>query len=181
MRHNIYAVLSMRIIPILLLVLMSVTGMAQTEEPVVMKDPKNGRIVLKGPLTYTSLTRESSFDWLQSGQQAYRPNARKIKILKDRLTPEKYQLVVFMGTWCADTHELLPQFFKVLQQTTYPAEKVVMYGVERDKTTRSADVRKYNVVSLPTFIVLDQAGNEKGRITESVNKSIESDLVHIIN
>ena len=171
----------MRSFRILLLILMSATAMAQTDEPVVMKDPKNGRIVLKGPLTYTSLTRESSFDWLQSGMGSYSGKPRKIKILKEQLAADKYQLVVFLGTWCADTHELLPRFFKVLQQINYPLDKVVLYGVERDKTTRSAEVKKYNVVSLPTFIVLDQAGNEKGRITESVNKSIESDLVKIVD
>lgn len=86
-----------------------------------------------------------------------------------------------MGTWCSDTHEMLPKFLKVLQEINYPVKQVEMYGVERKKDTRSGDVNKYNITNLPTIIVLDKSGKEIGRIIETVKKNIEGDLVKIVN
>ncbi len=170
----------MKFFSIFLLVLFSVGAIAQTEETDVSKDPKNGQLVFRGPVTYLSLTREPSFNWLEAGIDGYTPKAKKIKNLKERLTTDNYKLVVFMGTWCSDTHDMLPKFFKVLREINYPVHQIEMYGVERKKETRSGDVKKYNIANLPTIIVLDKSGNEKGRITETVKKSVEGDLLKIV-
>ena len=160
------------------LLLLNVCATAQTYT--VLKDPKNEQVVFKGPVTYADLTKEPTFDWLKSGIDAYKPKQGKIKILKERLTPANYSIMVFLGTWCSDTHDMLPQFFKVLNEINYPITQVTMYGVERDKTTRSEDVKKYSITNLPTIILLKD-GKETGRITETVNKSVEADLVKIVN
>ncbi|MCD6012101.1 MAG: thioredoxin family protein [Flavipsychrobacter sp.] len=160
-----------------MLLLFGATTFAQTK-PEVLKDPKNGRVVFKGPVTFDDLQKEPSFDWLKSGADKYHPRHRKVNALKEHLA--EYSIIIFMGTWCSDTHDMLPKFFKVLQETGYPMAQVTMYGVERNKETRSADVKQYNVTSIPTIVVLNKGGKEVGRITERVDRSVEGDLVRII-
>ena len=55
-----------------------------------------------------------------------------------------------------------------------------MYGVDRAKTTRNGDEKKYGITLVPT-IILFKDGKEVGRITETVKKSIEEDLATIIS
>lgn len=160
--------------------LLSAMSIAQTTTYEIQKDPKNDRVVFKGVVTFDDLFKEPSFTWLQSGVDAYKPKHRKIKILKGKLTPADYSIVVFLGTWCGDSHEMVPQFLKVLKEIAYPPAQVTMYGVERDKTNRGEQVKKYSITNLPTIIILDKSGKEAGRITETVDKSVESDLVKIV-
>ena len=59
-------------------------------------------------------------------------------------------------------------------------DEIAMYGVEREKTTRSELLQKYGITNLPTIIVM-KGGAEAGRITETVKKSVEADLLKIVN
>lgn len=166
----------MKIISTVFLLLTGIAAMAQSTYE-VLKDTKNGQVVFKGPVTFDDLQKELSFDWLKSGCDSYKPNQKKIKNLRAQLPV--CSIIVFMGTWCSDTHELLPKFYKVLQETGFPMDEVAMYGVEREKTTRSELLQKYAITNLPTIIVM-KGGAEAGRITETVKKSVESDLLKIV-
>ena len=84
-------------------------------------------------------------------------------------------MVVFLGTWCDDSHELIPKLEKVLQLIQYPQSSLTMFGVDRAKTTTTHDEKQYKITLVPTIIVFDK-DREIGRITESVQKSIEADL-----
>ncbi len=168
----------MRIFSIAFMLMISVAAGAQPASYEVSNDPKNGQVVFKGPVTFDDLQKEPTFGWLKSGTGDYKPNQKKIKILRGKLSV--YSIVVFMGTWCSDTHEMLPKFYRVLQETGFPMDEVVMYGVEREKTTRSELLQKYGITNLPTIIVI-KGGVEAGRITETVKKSVEGDLLKIVN
>jgi thiol-disulfide isomerase/thioredoxin len=148
----------------------------------VGKDPKNERVVFKGLFAYADMIDEPTFSWLTTGMEEYAPNKEAVQFLKANLN--KYTLFIAVGTWCGDSKDLLPKLFRVLQDAGLSHENILMAGLDRDKTTFTKEgkkaVRKYKIKLLPTFVVLDGNGHEVGRIEESVNKSVEEDLMAII-
>ncbi len=148
--------------------------MAQTY--ITAKDDDGG-LIYNGPITFADLNKESSFTWLKSDEKAYQPNEQTQLYLNAYL--KNYKLVVFMGTWCDDSHYLIPKLEKVLVMAGYPMEHLTMFGVDRAKETTNSDQKKYNITLVPT-IILFKNDAEVGRITESVNKSVEDDIAAII-
>ncbi len=156
--------------------LMSINTFAQSDYD-VSKDKENGAVVYKGECTFADLQKEPSFGWVAKDAAAYTPDTNAIKYLKKHL-PD-YDFVVLMGTWCDDTHVLLPKYYKVLQQTNYPMAKLKMYGVDRAKTTKYVEHKLYKIVNVPTIIVIKNH-TEVGRIVETTKRNIETDLIAII-
>jgi thiol-disulfide isomerase/thioredoxin len=148
----------------------------------VTKDAKNNDVVYKGIFSYTNMESETSFSWLPNGIDAYQPEITAIVYLRKNL--KKYKLLVFLGTWCGDSKEHIPALFRTLSESNIAYNDLMMVGMDRDKTTTGKAarklVRKYKIKYLPTIVVTDARGHEVGRITESVEKSIEQDLAAII-
>ncbi len=156
------------------LLLFTLHTLAQQPAYDTTRDAKNGSLIMRGKVAFTDLLREPSFDWMQT---TYNTHKKAMKVLKAQLP--KYKVLVFMGTWCGDSKELLPQLYKVLTEAGYPMDKVIMYGVDRTKTTDNGANEKYKITNVPTIILIDTE-REIGRITESVNKNMETDLAGII-
>ncbi len=160
-----------------LAIAMSTTVFAQDKAYKVSTDPKNGRTVFAGPLTFSDLDGEKSFAWMSEGYSGYEPKKKPLEYIRPRL--RHYDMVIFMGTWCGDSHEMIPKLKRVLDIVDYPKSQLKMYGTDRSKTTADALEKKYNIVSVPT-VILYRDGKEVGRITETVHKNIEKDLADII-
>ena len=158
-----------------LLLLIGISAMAQNKAYNVSKDSVDGGLIFNGRITFDDLNAEPSFTWLKKGVEAYMPDEKKIAALKEKFTQHNYSVVVFLGTWCDDSHELIPKLEKVLQLIQYPQSSLTMFGVDRAKTTTTHDEKQYKITLVPTIIVFDK-DREIGRITESVQKSIEADL-----
>ena len=156
-------------------------AMAQNKAYDVSKDTSKeeniGGLVYNGPITFNDLDSEPTFTWLKSGDDEYKPKKKPISYLREHL--KDYTIVVFMGTWCDDSHNIIPKLEKTLQQIDYPLSRVTMYGVDRAKTTKNGENKTYNITRVPTIILL-KGGKEAGRITETVEKSVEADLAAII-
>lgn len=166
----------MRKIFVIAALMMNLTVTAQDKYETTT-DEKNGSVVFRGDITFTDLEQEKTFDWLQHGAQSYKPDAVSIEFLRENLS--QYRLITFMGTWCDDSHILIPQLYKVLSDARFPMGELTMYGVDRTKTTTDGAHTQYGVSFVPTVIVLHN-GKEVGRITESARKSVETDLANII-
>lgn len=161
----------------LLLLTMATVHIASAQSYVREKDPKTGKPLLRGKVTFQEVEDESVNKWLYANANAYEPNDADIRELRRIHAP--YRFVVFMGTWCSDTHDLLPKFYKVLNQADMDLHAVEMYGVNREKKSLELEHVVYKIERVPTIIVLHQ-NRELGRITESVTNSIENDLVQIM-
>ncbi len=155
----------------------STTAMAQTAKYDTLRDSKNGMLVMKGTLTAGSLLNEPSYTWMQSSLEDFNPNLAVVERLRN--TIKDYKLVLFLGTWCSDSHELVPKFLRLLDICHFPQGQLTIYGADRDKETGTGLEKKYKVSLLPTIIVL-QNNKEVGRITETVSRSVEDDLLDII-
>lgn len=139
-------------------------------------DDKTGFTVFKGKLTVADLEKEPSFGWFRKGMAKYDPDPMPVAILRDKL--QSYDLVVFLGTWCEDSHEMIPKFFKVLDKAGYRGS-VTMYGVNRAKHTGDGEDQKYDITRVPVVVLLKD-GKEAGRITEVVEKSVEDELAGLV-
>lgn len=134
-------------------------------------------LIFHGQVTFADLEKETSFKWFAEGAATYKPDAEDITFLKKEL--KKYTMVVLMGTWCEDSHNMVPKLYRVLRDVDYLANKFVMYGLDRKKQGTKNEEAKYRVTSVPT-VILFSGEEEIGRITELVQKSVEADLVAII-
>lgn len=165
----------MKTILTILFIAMSI-GM-QAQDFVREKDKKTDKVLLRGKITFADLKEESTMKWLQEGADNYEPNPEIVEQLKRMWG--NYRFILFVGTWCSDTKDLLPKFYKVLRMADIPLDAIEMYGVDRDKQALNLEATFYNIQYVPTFIVNHQY-REVGRVVETVKSSIEQDLLSII-
>jgi thiol-disulfide isomerase/thioredoxin len=137
-------------------------------------DQKTEKPLLRGQIKFKDIKNESTLKWINADYQAREDVVKKLKVLLP-----KYRLVVFIGTWCEDTQHLLPQLYRTLEDASYDFNALEMYGVNRRKEGLNAEHLIYNIKYVPTIIVMDRF-KEVGRIIESVNTSIEEDLLDIL-
>jgi hypothetical protein len=142
----------------------------------IVKDSQSSQTIFKGKCSFDDLNDEASFDWLKLGMNEYNPNNDALTILKKQLPG--CEIVIFMGTWCDDTHALLPKLYKTMT-LSHCFTNYTMYGVDRAKHSNNKEDEKYKIVNVPTIIVLKN-GTEIGRIVETAKESIEQDLVKIV-
>lgn len=162
---------------IFILAIMAYTFAGQSQDFVREQDKKTGKVLLRGKIIFKDIMDETTCKWLQKGADEYKPNPEVIKKLK--AYADNYRFVLFIGTWCEDTQDLLPKFYRVIKDAGIDMNAIEMYGVDRMKEALNIEHKLYNIQKIPTFIVMLQY-REVGRIVESVNSSIEEDLLAMI-
>jgi len=140
---------------------------------IVEKDKSS---IMKGSFMTKNL-KEANYTWFKNNYEKAKLSEDNINILKDRLND--IRIVVFLGTWCSDTHVLIPPFIKLLEKIEFPIEKIQLYGVDRNKETKGIEHRLYHIEKVPTIILM-RDNNEVGRITEYVEKNIQTTLMQVL-
>lgn len=161
---------------IILFLFMSLPGLSQSKYEKYI-DQENGSLVLKGTLSFDDLNSDPGLSWFKQGVESYTPNTSSIEFLSERLP--KYTIVTLMGTWCEDSHRLVPMLYKTLVAAGFPLSQHTMIGVNREKQAANGEHLTYSLEMVPTIIVFDGA-TEIGRIVEVTKESIEKDLMQII-
>ena len=148
---------------ILSLLLISTFTKAQLHSFEVSTDAENGSKVLKGLLARTDIQNDTSFKWFNDNIKLGQANAAAVEAFKNHT--HNIQLIVFGGTWCEDTHNLLPVFYRLIDKSGFPDSSITLIGVDRAKTTFYNLHKVFNATKAPTFIVMKD-GNEVGRVEE---------------
>jgi len=117
----------------------------------------------KGIISRTALTSDTSFKWYAEAQKSYTPNASAVEALQKY--KDTVQLLVFMGTWCEDSHFIIPRLFKLTDAAGFSDERITLIGVDRNKKTLSHLCEALHVTNVPTIIVMKK-GKELGRVIE---------------
>ena len=78
---------------------------------------------------------------------------------------DSIQLLVFMGTWCEDSQDIVPKFFKMTDVAGFPQDRITLIGVDRKKTTLSHLTEAMGIINVPTIMVMKN-GKEVGRVVE---------------
>ncbi len=135
--------------------------------------------ILKGTINRTILETDTAFKWFNDNYKFVQPDNDAINAFAKN--KDKFEVVVFGGTWCEDTQNLLPLFYKLTDKSNFPANKIYLIGVDREKTTIHQLHKKFEVTHVPTFIILHNE-KEVGRVVEyGKTGSIDKELGEIVN
>ncbi|NIM58738.1 MAG: hypothetical protein GTO16_07310 [Candidatus Aminicenantes bacterium] len=135
-----------------------------------------GTLELLGPLSKEEIL-ENFPDW-QEIVASYVPNMEVVAELQSIQYP--IEIEIFLGTWCPDTKRNVSAYFQIMDMVDNPLITTTYIGIPRDKDSREPYIEGKNITKVPTFIVVINY-EEKGRIIENPVKSVEEDLLDIIN
>jgi thiol-disulfide isomerase/thioredoxin len=119
--------------------------------------------IYKGFISRDILEKDTTYKWYSSNKQGYTPNAEAVSALKQG--KDSLQLLVFMGTWCGDSHFIIPKFYSLVDAAGFSQDRITLIGVDRQKKTISHLTEALDVRNVPTIIVLKN-GKELGRVVE---------------
>lgn len=141
-------------------------------------ETNDGKMLLGAQLK-DQFVKEPYSEWYTKEFNEYQMDQKAVaELKKNKITA--YDLVVFMGTWCEDSHRDFPRLMKVLEEVKYPDSRLTIIAVNRKKESPNGEESKYNVSKVPTIIV-QKYGKEIGRIIEMPTTGyIERDLVEIL-
>ncbi|CAD0218478.1 TlpA family protein disulfide reductase [Chryseobacterium sp. JV274] len=139
---------------------------------------KDGKMLLGNQLKEQFLKAPYA-DWYVKEHDEYALDQKAVSELKKEKIGT-YDIIVFMGTWCEDSHRDFPRLMKILEAVNYPENKLNIIAVNRKKESPTGDESLYNLQKVPT-VILKRYGKEIGRIVEMPTTGyIERDLVQIL-
>ena len=168
-----------KIILILLVIFMSCKNSNPKNKNNDLIDKDIEYIDLIGDFKRKDLTKLPYDSWFTENYNNYEldiETADKIKKLLNR----KLSIKVIMGTWCSDSRENVPGFFKLMDYLKFSNRKIQLIGLDVDKKNPKQDESKYEIINVPTFIFY-RDGEEINRIVELTIESIEKDILKILD
>jgi thiol-disulfide isomerase/thioredoxin len=133
--------------------------------------------ILIGKSTREGLLNAPFKEWFNDGYKTYMPDENTIIELRKR--KKDISVSIVMATWCSDTREHLPHFFKIIDAAKINDKHVDMIAVDRSRSAGDIDISALGITRVPTFI-FKKKGVELGRIVESPTLSIEKDMLLIL-
>jgi thiol-disulfide isomerase/thioredoxin len=129
----------------------------------VSNDAKTASKVLKGLLACTDIENDTSFKWFKENMKLGQADVAAVSTFGKN--GSKFQMVVFASTWCDDSQNLLPVFYRLVEKSGYPDSSITLIGVDRPKTTLYNLHNAFHITDIPTFIVMKD-GKEIGRVVK---------------
>lgn len=152
---------------VFLLAIAAILFSCSTQRAVTKADftvvPDSADKVLKGIITRATLENDPAFSWLKSNMQYGRPDDAAVQAFREK--KDQFSLVVFIGTWCLDTKNLLPKLYQLTDASGFPLEKVQLIATDRKKQAANNLHEHYKVYAVPAFLVIKD-GKEVGRVIE---------------
>ncbi len=139
----------------------SLTAFSQHQYEVLVEQPNEKS--LKGIISRQVLLADTTFKWYAANLKGYTVRADA----KEALSKQKdsIRLIVFIGTWCEDSHFIIPKLYATCDAAGFPEKNITLIGVDRNKTTIGNLTEALHVKNVPTIIVMKN-GKELGRIVE---------------
>jgi thiol-disulfide isomerase/thioredoxin len=144
----------------ILIISISFSAMAQQQYEVSRDDTYK---ILNGIISKDILLQDTAFAWFAANQKSYVPNPEGLALLK--ANKDSLRFVVFGGTWCDDTHYILPKFFVLLKAAGISEDRVTLIAVDHNKKSVGNLADAFALKNVPTFIVMKN-GKELGRVVE---------------
>ena len=145
---------------VIAVLLFSVVSFAQNQFQVFSERPNEK--TYKGIISREVLVADTSFTWLNSAKN-FVPEKAAVEAL--RKNKDSVQLLVFMGTWCEDSHDVIPRLYSMTDAAGFSQDRITLIGVDRKKTTLSHLTEALGITNVPTIMVM-RNGKEVGRIVE---------------
>ena len=152
----------MKKILIIIIALFLASGSIFAQSQAEISRDQKGNKILKGIISRRDLENDTAFAWYAENLKGYTPQSQAVAELKKNTN---IQIIAFMGTWCGDSHFIIPKFYSLLDAAGFPEDRVTMIGVDRSKKTLSHLAEALNIINVPTIIVMNN-GKEVGRVVE---------------
>ncbi|PKP13045.1 MAG: thiol reductase thioredoxin [Bacteroidetes bacterium HGW-Bacteroidetes-3] len=156
-------------------ILSLVSCSAQKNTITAVKD-ESGNLI--GIANKESFLQEPYNAWFSPNYTTYETNKEVVEKLKPLL--KEVTIKAFMGTWCGDSKEQTPVFYKILDEADFNYNHLEMITVNRSKGTPDNLQEGFNIERVPTFIVYKN-DKEIGRFVEYPRESVEADLLKIVS
>jgi len=124
---------------------------AQDGYTIINEPGKHGVKILQGTIEKRLLQNDSSFKWYASSQRSYQPDSTLVNAFA-RMKDAGMHLVIFGGTWCEDTQQILPKLFKLQELTRLPDQQITLFGVNRNKVALGNITAALCIYNVPTFM-----------------------------
>ena len=148
----------------LLFLAISIASIMNAQTPYTSApDEKTGGIILTGIINKYTLINYPDFNWYASSQKSYKPSINIVNAFEASKLSVRF--ILFGGSWCEDTHFILPKFFKLQELSGFPDSSISFFGVDRDKKTLGNISAAFQIKNVPTIIVMKD-GKEIGRVVE---------------
>ena len=138
---------------------------------------QNDSVIVTGK--YNPILLES--DWFKSWNKEsenYQPDLQTMIELQKK-DSSIFTFIVYLGTWCEDSQKHVPSFIQIARKLNWD---FTLVGVNREKECPfdKKECKIWDIEFVPTIIVFKE-NLEVGRIIESPHKSIEEDLLKMMN
>ena len=136
---------------------------------------------LLGKIDKSGLEGNNYNTWFTKNYEEYEPNSALITIITSEI--KNYSITLFMGTWCGDSKQEVPKFYKVLEACNFPMEQLTVVAVSSKpdmyKQSPQHEEAGLNIHRVPT-IIFYKDGKEVNRIVEHPIDTFEEDIQNII-
>ena len=158
----------------------SYASTAQNTFEILKDSSDNNSKMLRGIITKEDIDHDTAFKWYAESLLIYRHPDTSI-VAAFRNNKDKIYFLVFGGTWCEDTHYIIPKFFKLQEESGFPENRIIFYAVDRHKHAISDIAQAMDITATPTIIVMKD-GKEIGRLREYGKTGYwDKELAEIIN
>lgn len=162
---------------ILILALCTSLSILAQEKNKTIVDDKLDKKVLIGLCDREGLESEVFQEYYKKGYEAYQTDSAVIQKIKE--LKKGVEIAIVMATWCHDSKEQVPKFYKILDEAGIRDSKITLISVDRSKTAGDVDISDLDIQRVPTFIFYKK-GREIGRIVESPTSLLEKDMLLIL-
>jgi thiol-disulfide isomerase/thioredoxin len=166
---------------ILLITATNCGGSQQTEPVVTQTEPvtqEEESDILVGKIEHEDLQKAAFSAWYDPMYKSFKPNEEALQTIKENIND--YDIVMFMGTWCADSQREVPKLYKILELSDYDLDRMEVRAVREDKTLPDDRQKEYDVTYVPT-IIFYKDGEEAGRFVEYPQEDFEDDIAKIVS
>lgn len=136
---------------------------------------------LLGKIDKNGLTSDNYNDWFSKNYDDYELDQATVDAVSSKL--KDYQITIFMGTWCGDSKQEVPRFYKILEACNFPEDQLTVIALSREPGMYKQSPKHYeaglNIHLVPTFIFYNNK-KEINRIVEHPVETLEKDILAII-
>lgn len=143
-------------------------------------DAKSQMEVLIGLCNRDGLKSELFKTYYDTEYVAYNPDTSVLRNIKNSIAGRNIKITIVMGSWCGDSQEQVPRFYKIIDKLGFAESNITLYCVDRSKKTDKGETDSLGIQLVPTFIFYKD-GKEVGRIVETPKLTLEKDFYDIVS
>ncbi len=163
----------------LIISLLMISGLVSAQDHMSYVNDRGDKHLI-GPIQIADLTTDTTYaSWYEKGYASFvleKPHIDWSRNLNNT------QVSIYLGTWCGDSQEWVPQFVKLWDKLGLSRDQlkiIALYDTdEQYKQGPNGEEKGLNIHRVPTFI-FEKAGKEYARIVESPGTDLETDVAQI--